>query len=211
VRVLRKKAGDQILVLDGKGGLYTCILKDSKPREVRFEVEKEEQWDGPEHHIHLIIAPTKKIDRMEWLIEKSVEIGIQEISFVRCMNSERPQLKIDRLQKKAISAMKQSMNLFLPRIHDIIPFQEVLTHSADNVNKYICHVRSGENNFLLNVVKKGRSYQILIGPEGDFTDKELIQAEEHGYTPVSLGENRLRTETAGLVACVLLNALQVKN
>jgi 16S rRNA (uracil1498-N3)-methyltransferase len=197
-KVLRKKVEDQIIVLDGNGGIYTCKIKGVHHKKVEFEVT-----------IHLVIAPTKNADRIEWVIEKSIEIGLREISFINCHNSERHRLNMARMRKKAISAMKQCQNPYLTVVNDILSFENYLDTAAQNSEKYLCHAFAGKGNFLLNIAKRGASYQVLIGPEGDFTKEELSQAVKKGFNPVSLGDSRLRTETAGLVACVLLNALNL--
>jgi len=209
-KVLRKKIEDQIIVLDGVGGVYRCKINSLLPNKVEFDIIEKASVKKTRHTIHLIIAPTKNTDRIEWFVEKSIEVGAHRISFIDCQNSERHRLNISRIRKKAISAMKQCKNPFFALIDDIVPFKDYLHSAVHDSEKYICHASKGEGNYLLNVATKGAHYQVLIGPEGDFTNDELSLAENQGFLPVSLGESRLRTETAGLVAGVLFNALNIK-
>ncbi len=209
-RVLRKKVEDQIIVLDGKGGIYTCKIKKVHHKHVEFDIIAKRTMAPSVYSIHLVIAPTKNADRIEWLIEKSIEIGLHQISFIECHNSERHRLNMTRIRKKVINAMKQSQNPYLPVVNDILPLKDYLNCAEENTEKYIGHAALGKGNFLINAAKRGSSYQVLIGPEGDFTREEISQTEKKGFIPVSLGDSRLRTETAGLVACVILNALNLK-
>jgi 16S rRNA (uracil1498-N3)-methyltransferase len=209
-KVLRKKVEDQILVLDGKGQIYTCRIKKIHPKQVEFEIINKRIMEKSSYSVHLVIAPTKNADRIEWLIEKSIEIGLHQISFIECHNSERHRLNMARMRKKAISAMKQCQNPFLPIINELIPIKEYLDTADENSEKYICHASGGKGNYLINAAYRDASYQVLIGPEGDFTEEESSLARKKGFIPVSLGNSRLRTETAGLVACAILNALNLK-
>jgi 16S rRNA (uracil1498-N3)-methyltransferase len=205
IRVLRKKETDLIYILDGKGGLFTGKITEADPRKTLFEVIEEKQSAARDYFIHIAIAPTKNIDRLEWFIEKSVEIGIDRITFLRCRNSERKILKLDRLHKKAVTALKQSGNLFLPEMRGMVPIENFINTEFQNVVKYIAHAESGNSSPLMQNIPAGESYLILIGPEGDFSPEELKNALKREFKPVSLGPSRLRTETAGLVACLILN------
>lgn len=210
IRVLRKKTGDSIQILDGMGGLYHCRITEVDPYGTVFEVIAKTEQQARDFGIHIAISPVKNMDRLEWFIEKSVEIGIDKISFVRCQNSERNILKTDRLLKKAVSALKQSGNLFLPDMHEMIGFNEfILTFEKEGkrTGKYIAHAEAGTGNFLMKVADRRTENVVLIGPEGDFSLQELNMASEAGFFPVSLGNSRLRTETAGLVACMILNLI----
>lgn len=209
-RVLRKKKGDQIIILDGKGSSYTCRLTEVQPKRAGFEILTRERSEQPGYYIHLAIAPTKNIDRMEWLLEKTIEIGIQQISFLLCENSERKKLNIQRLKNKAVSAIKQSHNPFLPIIDDVQPISDFFMHTVQYDEKFICHAAGGQGKYLSHIASPGSRYLILVGPEGDFSVGELKMAGYHGFIPVSLGITRLRTETAGLVACILLQAVNSK-
>jgi len=209
-RVLRKKIEDQIIVFDGYGGVYTCRITVLHHKKVEFEIIEKKTINKTRHNIHLIIAPTKNADRIEWFLEKSIEVGVHQISFINCQNSERHRLNMSRIMKKVVSAIKQCQNPFIPVVNDMLSLKDYLRSADQDSEKYICHASSGKGNFLLNAANKHASYQVLIGPEGDFTKQEVTMAEKKGFLPVSLGDSRLRTETAGLVACVLLNALNLK-
>ena len=154
--------------------------------------------------IHIAISPTKNADRIEWFVEKAVEFGIDEITLLECDHTERQHINIDRLEKVAISAMKQSLKAKLPSIHSLTSFRN-LTHDAKALEKYIAHVDSENPIQLKNLVARGSSYLVLIGPEGDFSREELTLAKSLGFKKISLGPSRLRTETAGLAACHILN------
>lgn len=208
-RVLRKKIKDQIDVLDGEGGVYTCMITEIQAKKVEFKIIEKKTFKKPRHSIHLIIAPTKNTDRIEWFLEKSIEVGVHQISFIKCQNSGRNRLNMLRIKKKIISAIKQCQSPFLPVVNDILSLQNYLSSVDQDSEKYICHASSGKGNFLFNAANKYASYEVLIGPEGDFTKEEVTLAREKGFLPVTLGDSRLRTETAGLVACVLLNALNM--
>lgn len=196
-RVLRMKENDKMELIDGQGFLYVATIIDANPK--RCGVQITEVIKGKrEAKIHLAIAPTKNIDRIEWLLEKGTEIGVTEFSLLLCANSERKVVKLERLEKILVSAMKQSKRLFLPKLNDLTSFQSFLqTHSKG----YIAHCYESSKE-QLSTLKYVENLPILIGPEGDFTEEEVLQATQMNYTPISLGDNRLRTETAGLVAVV---------
>lgn len=202
-QVLRHQVGDEILILDGVGGKHYAKLKSVNKRDCQFDVDRVENQPKKSFYSHLAIAPTKSIDRMEWLIEKLVEIGVDEVSLLETDHSERRKVRLDRLEKKAISAMKQSGHAFLPKINDFQPFNDFMrTAIADS--KFIAHVDQS-HSYLGDYETEEKSVCILIGPEGDFSKEEVGTAIENGYRTASLGKNTLRTETAGLVACCLLN------
>jgi len=154
--------------------------------------------------VHIAISPTKNADRIEWFVEKAVELGIDEITLLECDRTERQHLKVDRLEKMAISAMKQSLKARLPLIHPLTGFRDIV-QTPRYAEKYIAHVDNENQNQLKNLIAAGTSYLVLIGPEGDFSDEELTLAENQGFKKISLGPSRLRTETAGLAACHILN------
>jgi len=210
IKVLRKKEGDLIAVFDGQGGIYKCRLINTRDKKVEYEVLEKQIAELPTCSIHIAIAPTKNIERTEWFLEKSIEVGIQHISFLQCENSERKRINMERMVKKAISAMKQSQNAIMPLIDDIVPFNDFLINAGAGAQKVICHADMVKEAFLLHTALKGAAYLVMIGPEGDFSREEMILAEKKGFKPVSLGKSRLRTETAGLVACILLNALNTQ-
>lgn len=202
-KVLRLKTRDSILIIDGKGNSYEAEINEPHRKKTSFKIIKNiSSLNKPKHHIHLAIAPTKSMDRMEWLIEKATEIGIQEISFIQTSNSERKILKTERLLKKAISAMKQSQNLFLPQINELESFKSFINKKHTGEKKYLAYVeKNNPPEHLKSLIKAKEQALILIGPEGDFDTTEIKQALDNQYISISLGANTLRTETAALVAC----------
>lgn len=208
IKVLRKKQGDSITVIDGKGTFITAQILDANPKKCLLKVLETKQEDAKDFYIHIAIAPTKNIDRIEWFVEKAVEIGIDEISFINCQNSERRQIKMDRIEKKAISAMKQSIKASLPKLNEIQPFKEFVKTEMV-MDKYIGFVDMDNPNLLSKTVEKSAAYLMLIGPEGDFSDEEVELAINKGFKKISLGKSRLRTETAGIATCCILNMINL--
>jgi 16S rRNA (uracil1498-N3)-methyltransferase len=204
VKVLRKKHGDKLHLTDGKGIFYEATITNPDAHKCAFNINKAEAEPKRNFVIHIAISPTKNADRIEWFIEKSVEFGIDQITLLECDHTERQHIKVERLEKMAISAMKQSLNAKLPLIHPLTSFKNLII-SSDESEKYIAHVDSENKSHLKNLVKPGTSYVVLIGPEGDFSDEELALSETRGFKKVSLGPSRLRTETAGVAACHILN------
>ena len=205
LKVLRKKNGDQVTVVDGKGNLYYTSIDTENIKDCRLSIISEEQDYGrPNYYIHIGIAPPKSHDRVEWFVEKSIEIGVQEISFILTDNSERNNVKLNRIGKRAVSAMKQSLKAYLPKINDIAPIKDFMK-ICRNSEKYIAHLNEDENTHLINSKTVANDYCILVGPEGDFASSEIKESAEYGFKPVSLGNNRLRTETAGIAACHIFN------
>lgn len=204
IKVLRLKEGSHIHVTDGHGNLYEARITDENHRKCGFELLE----NHPEHPFrtfrHLVIAPTKNMDRMEWLVEKATEIGIDRISLIKCSNSERTVVKTDRLIKKAVSAMKQSLKATLPQIDELVSFKEFVKKESAH-KKFIAYVDFDNPVELQTLIHPGEANTVLIGPEGDFSPEELQLATDNGYQKVSLGTSRLRTETAGLAAVHLLN------
>lgn len=205
-KVLRKKSGDSIQITDGKGRIYKATLTESKPDKCSFKIDSEEKEKERSFHIHIAIAPTKNPDRTEWFVEKAIEIGVDEISFLLCDNSERAALKTDRLEKLAVSAMKQSLHYTLAKINHMVLLRDFVKETKAP-HKFIAYVDQTNPDHLLKQAIPKTNYVVLIGPEGDFSKKELEQAIENGYKKVSLGANRLRTETAGIAACHILNLI----
>lgn len=164
------------------------------------EILEAEQRTPRTTRLHLAIAPTKQIDRIEWMLEKCVELGIEEISFIQCHNSERTNLKEERMQKIAESAMKQSLQAFLPKVNGLVKFEHILRVPAHL--RFIAHCYPGIKTQLKTVDFTGQTALILIGPEGDFSELEISQAITGGFQALDLGTNRLRTETAGLSVCL---------
>lgn len=204
-RVLRKKNGDQVAVTNGQGDLFDCVITDSNPKAAKLAVQKTTKIPEDDFYIHLAIAPTKSPDRMEWMVEKITEIGVHEISLIETMNSERSFLKTDRIQKKIISACKQSLKYRIPKLNAIRPLSDFINQSGSSeAARFIAYVDENHTNHLFDVAKKKGKYLILIGPEGDFSPEEIAFALVENFVPVSLGRSRLRTETAGVVAVDLL-------
>ena len=209
VQVLRKKPGDPIRFIDGKGNVYSGnILEVSKKRcSVRI-VDSHREANLPAVAIHIAIAPTKNISRMEWFLEKATEIGISEITPIWCDHSERSRLRVDRLEKIILSATKQSLKAWLPRLNPPVKFKDFLAELPDNgAQRCIAYCNDDERELLKDCYKSGKDVLIMIGPEGDFSPQEVLLALEKDFTGVSLGKSRLRTETAGIVACHTLNLL----
>lgn len=204
IKVLRQEVGDEINIIDGKGTFYTAKITKAHHKKCEFEIIEIQKGQKPSFHRHLAIAPTKNMDRMEWLIEKATEMGIDEISFFQSFHSERKVIKIDRLEKKAISAMKQSLKAKKPILNEMKNFNSILDNEQA-VNKFIAFVDFENKTHLKDLLGNQQNTLILIGPEGDFTPDEVEQAASHGFKKVSLGNSRLRTETAALAAVHLMN------
>jgi 16S rRNA (uracil1498-N3)-methyltransferase len=214
VRVLRLMEGDQITITDGKGFLYTAILQEAHPKLCRCSITKTIQQDPSwNFNLHLAIAPTKNTERMEWFVEKATEIGVNNITFLRCTHSERREIKLQRIHKIAVSALKQSWQATLPNIHEMTDFDRFISCPFDGQKMFGFCGKEEKKEFLYDCYQTGKNVLILIGPEGDFSQEEIKKAIEAGFTPVSLGPNRLRTETAALVACHsfhLINLMIIK-
>lgn len=197
------KPGDTIHLTDGSGFLYTAFVQDANPKKCSFTISEKKGISKRNVSVAIAIAPTKNIDRTEWFVEKAIEIGIEEIYFMICKTSERKTVNMERINKIAISAMKQSGQARLPHIHKVAPFGEMVDHIVSQ--KFICHVDAANPVHLKSLAKGQSNYLVLIGPEGDFSEEEIQLALAHGFQKVSLGPNRLRTETAALTACQILN------
>ena len=204
IKVLRHERGDTIHVADGRGTLFEVRIEDPNPKKCTFQVVRHKRKPEKQFSISISIAPTKSIDRVEWFVEKVVELGVDEINFYFGRHSERKKLNMERIKKKAIVAMKQSEQYILPEINLFYSFEDCLKAVGSADQKLIAHVDRNNDYHLMDVAEKGKKYSVFIGPEGDFSEEELIHSFEAGFTKVSLGENRLRTETAGLVACHIL-------
>lgn len=205
IKVLRKRAGDAISITDGKGYFYEATIAQPDPKQCSFEITERQPAPQKDFFIHVAISPTKNADRLEWFVEKATEIGIDRISLMDCRNTERGFVKADRLKKVAVSAMKQSLKATLPVIeHNLLPFSDIVSHCQET-EKCIAFVDAANPLHLKDAVKLRSTYCVLIGPEGDFSPEELKTAIGHGFSKVSLGTSRLRTETAGVVACAILN------
>ncbi|MHA6280418.1 16S rRNA (uracil(1498)-N(3))-methyltransferase [Salinimicrobium sp. CAU 1759] len=201
VKVLRKREGDVLQLTNGKGWIFETEITLAGPNNCSARILSAEKEPPAPYHLHLAVAPTKMNDRYEWFLEKATEIGIQEITPVICDHSERKVVKNERFQRVIQSALKQSLHTRVPILHEPVGFLEFLKQNHPEA-KFIAHCEEAKPRKLLSkVFKKGISATILIGPEGDFSPQEVEQAVAAGWQPVSLGNSRLRTETAAIVAC----------
>jgi 16S rRNA (uracil1498-N3)-methyltransferase len=207
VKVLRLKEGDIVNLINGRGSLFLAKIINANHKACELQIISENNEYGKRNfRISLAIAPTKNTDRFEWFLEKVTEIGIDEIIPIICQHSERKDIKTDRLEKVIISAMKQSYKAYLPVLSEIIPFKALINRTFGGY-KFIAHCEEGDKKLLKNLIKPQKDILILIGPEGDFSKEEIEAAINGGFVPVSLGESRLRTETAGIVACHTVNLI----
>lgn len=206
-KVLRSRTGDIIQLTDGTGNIYEAQLVQVNPISCEVIILKTTRTHlQKSSYLHIAIAPTKNIDRFEWFLEKATEIGIEEITPLICDHSERKIVKLNRLEKVMISAMKQSLKAFLPLLNEPLIFNNLIQHSYPG-QKFIAYCETGKGDMLHKLYQKGKDAIILIGPEGDFSPAEVESAKKMGFIPVSLGESRLRTETAGIVACQTINLM----
>jgi len=209
VRVLRLSSGDIIHLVDGRGGRYKTEIIEAHPKRTSLRIlHVEENYKPSTYHLHIAVAPTKNIDRIEWFLEKATEIGLQEFTPIICAHSERKEVKIERLEKVAVAAMKQSLKAYLPKINSAVSFSRFIDSQQDiQSTKAIAHCIDGDKKHIVNSFSKEGNYLILVGPEGDFSESEIQQALQIGYTPLSLGEARLRTETAALASVLEISLL----
>ena len=208
-RVLRLVPDDRVVFTDGIGHRYMCRLLDNNIRECRFEVvEKAYFQPSPYRHHHIAVAPTKNMARFEWFLEKATEIGIGIITPLQCQHSERVRINSERLHKILVAAIKQSQQTWLPVLEELTAFDSFIGQQQETTQKLIAYVSDQPHTPLFDAAEPGREVVVLIGPEGDFSSEEITMAQRRGFEPISLGENRLRTETAALVAC---HTLALKN
>jgi len=213
LKVLRLQAGDSIMLIDGKGNFHKATVSGTDKRHCRYEVvetlPQQRQWAG---HLHIAMAPTKNIDRTEWFVEKATEIGFDELTFLDCRFSERRTIRLDRISKIVVSAVKQSRKGWMPILNDMTSFGDFISREF-NGDKYICHCYDTDDErgvsfdkpLLKDLLKNGNDALVLVGPEGDFSIDEVREAESRGFHSVSLGHSRLRTETASLAAVHLMH------
>jgi len=207
IRVLRLQVNDHVQLIDGRGGFYEAEIVDPHPKKVALKLLTHQASFGKRnHYLHIAVAPTKNIERLEWFLEKATEIGIDEISLIICQRSERKEAKAERLNKIITAAMKQSLKAYHPILNEAVSFQRFIAqkHTAQ---KFIAHCEPGEKGDLRKLIKPNGNYLIMIGPEGDFAPKEIEDALQNGSEPITLGDSRLRTETAALEACFEINFL----
>lgn len=208
IRVLRKKEGDTIYIADGKGHFFDAEIIEAHQKHcvvnIINTIDEPKPWSN---NLHIAFAPTKNMDRVEWFAEKATEIGIDRFSPLLCRYSERKEIKLSRIEKILISAMKQSQKSFVPQLDEMTALADFIRQPFDG-QKFIAHCYPQEKKLLKDAYTHGGNVLILIGPEGDFSEKEVQLALDNGFEPISLGNSRLRTETAALVAC---NTIQVIN
>ena len=201
-KVLRKQEGSILNLTNGKGFFFKARLIQSNLKNCMATVLEVKKQEPLPYSLHLAVAPTKLNDRYEWFLEKATEIGVTEITPIICEHSEREIIKIERFDKKIQSAMKQSLNAFLPKINKVIPFGDFLKLQEGNLHqKLIAHCEESNKKSLKSVLKPNDNTILLIGPEGDFSTNEINKSIKAGFIPVTLGTSRLRTETAAIVAC----------
>jgi 16S rRNA (uracil1498-N3)-methyltransferase len=207
VRVLRLQVGDKVQLIDGKGSFYTAAIIDAHPKRTQLQIVSVQiDFHKRNHYLHIAVAPTKNIERLEWFLEKATEIGIDEISLIICKRSERKEAKAERLNKIITSAIKQSIKAWHPVLNEPMTFNKLISASFAG-QKFIAHCEPGDRFTLKDKLKPFDKYLILIGPEGDFTPKEIDDALNNDFKAITLGESRLRTETAALEACFEVNFL----
>jgi 16S rRNA (uracil1498-N3)-methyltransferase len=201
MKTLRKKVGDAISFVDGNGGWYEGKLVSTSKKSCTIAIEKQTILpQRADYYLHIAIAPTKNINRLEWFLEKCTEIGIDEITPILCQRSERKNIRLDRLEKILVAAMKQSLKAYLPKLNELTKLSDCLKN-ANPDEKFIAHCNDGEKVHLKNAYSPRENVLILIGPEGDFSNEEVDLALENDFKAITLGKERLRTETAGIVAC----------
>lgn len=206
IRVLRLQKGDPVIVVDGRGGWYEAIIEEDHVKACRIRIlNKTEDYQASSYGLHLAVAPTKNMDRFEWFLEKATEIGISEITPLICQRSERKQVKKERLERILVSAMKQSLRAYKPRLNPPLSLTEFVQQRYEGILAMAhCYPLDRKG---INQLPQDVKYTFLVGPEGDFTEEEVAEALEGGYIPVTLGEYRLRTETAALYITVAISNL----
>jgi 16S rRNA (uracil1498-N3)-methyltransferase len=208
ISVLRLTVDSQIYLIDGKGTFYTAKIISASPKKTLLQIISfTKEFNKRNHYLHIAVAPTKNIDRFEWFLEKATEIGIDEITPIICDRSERKEVKIDRLNKVIIAAIKQSANTYVPKLNNAIGFKSFMQIDNSNSQKFIAHCEDTPKATLKAELVINNHYTLLIGPEGDFTLPEIAEANNAGFMAITLGKSRLRTETAALAVCFEVNFL----
>ncbi|MEN8227964.1 MAG: 16S rRNA (uracil(1498)-N(3))-methyltransferase [Bacteroidota bacterium] len=207
VRVLRLGIGDRVVLVDGRGGWYEAVIKEDHPKRCQLKILSHTRDYQPlSYNLHIAVSPTKNMERFEWFLEKSTEIGITEITPLICHRSERKKLKMERLERILISAMKQSLKAFMPILHDPVNLEEFIEQDIVGT-KGIAHCYSTDRRGFAELDRSDH-YTLLVGPEGDFTKEEVALALHAGYAPFHLGQSRLRTETAAVYLCAAVQLIQ---
>ncbi len=208
VKVLRKKTGDEIHLVDGKGKYYVATLDAIEKHRCTFTINKVDPENQKDYSIHIAVAPTKNQDRLEWFVEKAIEFGVDEISFLQCEHSERITIKQTRIDRIAVSAMKQSGRATLPVFNPLTNFK-TFVETNTSPQRFIAYVDQENPDHLFQLATRQNNYTVLIGPEGDFSEAEISLAIANGFQKVSLGNHRLRTETAAIAACHILHLVNL--
>jgi len=200
IKVLRKTINDNLLITNGKGFLFKAEIFSANPNKCIAKIIEKTHFKPSEYSLHIAIAPTKRNDRFEWFLEKSTELGIDKITPIFCDHSERKKINLERFERIIQSAMKQSLQYYLPKLENPLSFEEFISQDF-KAEKFIAHCENTKKDYLKNKVKPKTEILILIGPEGDFSSEEIKKANVAGFENISLGKNRLRTETAAIAAC----------
>ena len=213
-KVLRMKAGEHIHIIDGVGGLYEAEILEAHPKRTQVSIISEQHEYGRRpFRLHLAVAPTKNIDRFEWFVEKATEIGFDELTPLCCRYSERKVIKPERIEKILVSAAKQSLKAYVPRLNPMITAKEFIGNSSSLIphsSLFIAHCYDQPKQHLFNACQPGGDVVVMVGPEGDFSEEEVELALRNSFQAITLGESRLRTETAGVVACHLVTVANLK-
>lgn len=214
VKVLRMKVGDHIHIIDGVGGLYEAQILEAHPKRTQIEIlNHQTEYARRPFRLHLAVAPTKNIDRFEWFVEKATEIGFDELTPICCRYSERKIIKPERIEKILVSAAKQSLKAYVPKLNPMVTFkdfiQQVSQNNSNDEQHFIAHCYDQPKQHLFNICQSGGNVLVMVGPEGDFSEEEVELALRNSFQAISLGESRLRTETAGLVACHLVTVANI--
>lgn len=208
IRVLRLAIGDKVHLVDGKGNLFEGVIEDPKPKKCKVLITNvTKEFEKRNYYLHMAISPLKNPDRFEWFLEKATEIGIDEISPILCERTEKRNLNIDRCNRIVESAMKQSLKAYHPLINPLRKLEDVLQHAKESVK--MIATCEGDRKLIRDVYSNGQSGCLLIGPEGDFTPAEVSKALQAGFSSISMGSSRLRTETAGVAGCHSINFLNL--
>lgn len=207
IKVLRQKEGDKVHLTDGLGNLFEAEILEANPKSCILKViSTQEEYNKRDYYLHVAIAPTKNIARIEWFLEKATEMGIDEITPIICQHSERENIKHERLEKIIISAMKQSLKAYMPKLNETTPLLQLIKNSTET-HKLIGYCVGENRNQIKDIYKPKESVLIVIGPEGDFSEKEVQEALKNNFQTITLGKERLRTETAGLYVVNIIHSL----
>jgi 16S rRNA (uracil1498-N3)-methyltransferase len=211
IRVLRHSIGDKVSVMNGKGSIFSTEIIDANPKKCTLQILNETKEQPRPFSLHMAVAPTKNIDRLEWFLEKATEIGIEEITPIICDHSERKIIKPERLEKVITAATKQSLRAYRPKLNPAVNIEQFLSKNYNGYSKYIAHCYDSPKQLLKSDYSENENALILIGPEGDFSEKEVEYALNRNFKAISLGKARLRTETAAIMSCTIINITNQKD